>query len=187
MRFEEIVLRGVWRVSLERLEDARGYFARTWCDREAAAHGLRTPMVQDSVAYNRKAGTLRGLHYHATGFDQARLIRCDAGAVFLAILDLRADAPTYLATFETTIDARTRHAFYVPPGLAVGYQTLADDTVIAYKMPEFYEPSQERGLRWDDRCVTIAWPNRQPILSEKDAAWPDYNGPGLDVDRQSRR
>lgn len=175
MRFHRTSLDGVIRIELERLTDARGYFARSWCDREAAAEGLRTPMVQDSIAFNERKGTLRGLHYHAASFPQARVIRCAAGAAFVAVADLRSDSPTFLRTYEVTLDGPSQSAIYVPAGLALGYQTLMDETTVCYKMPEFYDPQFERGVRWNDPAFHIAWPDSEPTLNQRDASFPDFN------------
>ncbi len=174
MRFHRTSLPGVILVELEKQTDERGYFARSWCDREAAAQGLRTPMVQDSIAFNEKKGTLRGLHYHVAPFPQARLIRCAAGAAFVAVADLRSDSPTFLRTYEATLDGRSQSAIYVPAGMALGYQTVADETMICYKMPEFYDPQFERGVRWNDPAFRIAWPDLHPRINTRDATYPDF-------------
>ena len=175
MRFYPTNLQGVIRIELERQVDERGYFARAWCDREAAAEGLRTPMVQDSIAFSEVKGTLRGLHYHAAPFPQARVIRCPAGAAFVAVADLRSDSTTFLRTFEVTLDSQNQTAIYVPPGVALGYQTLVDRTMICYQMPEFYDPQFERGVRWNDPAFSIAWPDPQPTLNTRDASYPDFD------------
>ena len=175
MRFYRTSLGGVIRIELEKQVDERGYFARTWCDREAAAEGLRSPMVQDSLAFNEVKGTLRGLHYHAAPFPQARVIRCAAGAAFVVVADLRSDSPTFLRTYEATLDAQSHSAIYVPACVALGYQTLADGTVICYKMPEFYDPQFERGIRWNDPAFGIAWPDARPTINARDASYPDFN------------
>jgi dTDP-4-dehydrorhamnose 3,5-epimerase len=183
MRFTPTAMPGLIQVDIDRRTDERGDFARTWCDEEAARHGLRTPMVQDSMALNLRKGTLRGMHYHAASFPQARLIRCNAGEAFVAVVDLRPTSPMFLKTFEARLDAVTCSALYVPPGLALGYQTLVDDTVIAYKMPERYDPAHERGLRWNDPSLSIRWPDGHPTLSARDADYPDFD---VDAYRGSR-
>jgi dTDP-4-dehydrorhamnose 3,5-epimerase len=177
MEFRETPLAGVFQIDIQPRNDSRGYFARTWCDREAAVHGLRTTMVQDSLAFNREKGTLRGLHYHAPEFPQSRVIRCVAGASVVVVVDLRSESHTYLDVWQVPLDAEAHRALYVPPGVALGYQTLVNDTVIAYKMPEFYDPAFERGVRWNDARFAIKWPDRQPTISARDAAFPDYDGP----------
>lgn len=175
MQFHPTAIGGVIRIDIDAMVDSRGFFARTWCDREAAAAGLRTPMVQSSMAFNAVKGTLRGLHYHAAPFPQARVIRCAAGAAFAVAVDLRPDSASYCASATLTIDAVTHAALYVPPGVALGYQTLADRTVVYYQMPEYYDPSFERGVRWDDPAFAIDWPDRRPILNERDATYPDFD------------
>jgi len=175
MRFEPTSVDGVVRIAIEKRADERGYFARTWCDREAAAEGLRTPMVQDSIAFNAVKGTLRGLHYHDAAFPQARVIRCMAGAAFVAAVDLRSSSPTFLKAFTTSLDAEGQAGIYVPPGVALGYQTLADRTMIHYQMPEFYDPQFERGVRWNDPAFGIRWPDQQPLLNDRDATYPDFH------------
>ena len=174
MRFHRTGLPGVIRIELEKHADERGYFARSWCDREAAAEGLRTPMVQDSIAFNARKGTLRGLHYHAAPFPQVRVIRCTAGAAFVVVADLRSDSPTYLRTFEIRLDSANLTALYVPAGVALGYQTLLDQTTLSYLMPEFYDPQFERGVRWNDPALGITWPDPQPTLNARDASYPDF-------------
>ena len=174
MRFHRTSLPGVIRIELDRQVDDRGYFARTWCDREAAAEGLRTPMVQDSIAFSEARGTLRGLHYHAAEFPQVRVIRCIAGAAFVVAVDLRSQSSTFLRTLDVTLDALNQVALYVPHGLALGYQTLAARTMMYYQMPEFYAPQFERGVRWNDPAFAIAWPDNQPTLNARDAGYPDF-------------
>ena len=179
MRFLRTPFEDVLRIELEKQMDDRGYFARTWCDREAVRAGLRAPMVQSSIAYNTSKGTLRGLHYHAATFPQARVIRCMAGAVFLALVDLRRASATFLRTLDVDLNASSQSAVYVPPGVAVGYQTLTDDTIVHYQMPEFYDPQFERGVRWNDPAFDIAWPIAMPILNDRDAHYPDFDPSAL--------
>jgi dTDP-4-dehydrorhamnose 3,5-epimerase len=174
MRFHPTSLHGVIRIEPEKHADERGYFARVWCDREAAAEGLRTPMVQSSVAFNETKGILRGLHYHAASFPQVRVIRCSAGAAFVAAADLRPGSPTFLRSFAITLDAENQTAIYAPHGVALGYQTLADRTMMCYQMPEFYDPQFERGVRWNDPAFAIDWPDLRPTLNERDASYPDF-------------
>lgn len=177
MRFLQTTIPGVIRIELEPKADARGYFARTWCDQEAAVAGLRTPMVQHSIAFNAVKGTLRGLHYQVPLL-QVRVMRCIAGAAFVAAVDLRRSSPTYLQALSLVLDAAQQSALYVPPGIAAGYQTLADQTVIAYLMAEFYDPHTERGVRWNDPAFGITWPDAQPTIHTRDAQYPDFDPDG---------
>jgi dTDP-4-dehydrorhamnose 3,5-epimerase len=174
MRFHRTSLQGVIRIEPEKHADGRGYFARIWCDREAAAEGLRTPMVQYSMAFNETKGTLRGLHYHAEAFPQVRVIRCTGGAAFVALADLRPGSATFLRTFDIILDARNQTAIYAPHGVALGYQTLADQTMMCYQMPEYYDPQFERGVRWNDPAFCIDWPDGRPTLNQRDASYPDF-------------
>ena len=178
MKFSPLQVEGAVRVDIEPHVDHRGFFARTWCAREFAEAGLTDRMVQGSISFNKTAGTLRGLHYHAFEFPQSRLVRVVQGAAFMAVLDLRPDSPTYLRHDSLTIRASDHRAVYVGPGLALGFQTLEDDTLIYYLMPEFYDPVHERGVRWNDPAFGIEWPDADRIIIERDAQYPDYVAQG---------
>jgi len=175
MRFDEATIAGLFVVDIEPHVDERGFFARTWCAREFAAAGLAQRMVQGSISFNNKAGTLRGLHFHAARFKQARLVRVVRGAAFMACVDLRPDSPCYLDNFTISVDADEHRAIYTPPGIGLGFQTLTDDTLIYYLMPEFYAPPEERGVRWNDPAFGIDWPDAQRTINERDANYPDYD------------
>lgn len=174
MKFSQTKLGGAYIVDIERLADERGFFARTWCEREFEAQGLRSRMVQNSVSFNKKKGTLRGLHYHAAPFKQARLVRCVAGSAFAVIVDLRPRLTTFTQHVSVTLTAELHRALYVPPGLALGYQTLENDTEIYYQMPEFYDPVYERGVRWNDPAFGIQWPEDKRIILERDGNYPNF-------------
>jgi dTDP-4-dehydrorhamnose 3,5-epimerase len=178
--FEPLALDGAYSIGVERLADERGFFARTWCAREFAEHGLSDRMVQGSIAYNEKPHTLRGLHYHAAGFPQARLVRVLEGAAFFVVLDLRPESATFLQHVTTELSRENLRALYVPPGLALGYQTLVADSMIYYLMPEFYDPAHERGVRWDDPAFGIDWPEAERTLKDRDANYPDFHRSDLD-------
>ena len=178
MRFTPLDIDGAFRVDIEPHVDERGFFARTWCAREFAEAGLSDRMVQGSISFNKQAGTLRGLHYHAFEFPQTRLVRVVQGAAFMVVLDLRVDSPTYLKNHTLTIRASDFAAVYTPAGTALGFQTLEDDSLIYYLMPEFYDPQHERGVRWDDPAFGIEWPDAERVIKDRDASYPDYDGPG---------
>ncbi len=154
--------------------DARGFFARTWCRREFEAMGLEPRLAQCSVSYNRRAGTLRGMHLQAAPHGEAKLVRCTAGAVFDVVLDLRPDSPAYLRWFGTELSADNRLSLYVPEGVAHGFQTLADGAEVFYQISEEYFPDLARGVRWDDPAFGIRWPLPDPILSPRDRGYPDF-------------
>ena len=174
MRFLPTSLAGVIGIELERHVDERGYFARTWCDREAAGHGLRTPMRQHSIAFNPRTGTTRGLHYQAP-LQQVRVIRCVAGAAFTVLVDLRRSSPTFLTPLALVLDGGSQKALYVPPGIAAGYQTLTDDTMICYQMADDFDPGSERGVRWNDPAFGITWPAEPTSINDRDAHYPDFD------------
>lgn len=172
MIFTETPLRGAFVVDIEPIGDARGFFARTFCMREFEEHGLETATAQINLSVNPHAGTLRGLHYQLPPAGETKLLRCTRGAIYDVIVDLRPDSPTYLQHFGVELSAENRRALYVPALFAHGYQTLADDTEVSYRVSEFYTPGLERGLRWSDPDLGIDWPLEVGPLSDKDAAWP---------------
>jgi dTDP-4-dehydrorhamnose 3,5-epimerase len=172
--FRETPLAGAYLVELERLEDDRGHFARTYCRREMAAQGLEPAVVQASTSFNRRAGTVRGMHYQAAPRREAKLVRCTRGAIFDAIVDLRRASPTRGRSFTVTLSPDRPLELYVPPGFAHGFQALEDDTEVGYQMSEYYEPGHDRGFRWDDPEVGIAWPLAVSAISERDRSLPAF-------------
>jgi dTDP-4-dehydrorhamnose 3,5-epimerase len=172
--FTETVLAGAFVVDPEPRADERGWFARTWCQREAVALGLNPRVVQCSVSVNRRRGTLRGLHYQAAPWAEVKLVRCTRGAIHDVIVDLRPYSPTYMQHVAVALSADNHRALYVPEGFAHGFQTLVDDTEVVYQMSEFYAPEHGRGIRWNDPAFGIRWPEPSPILSPRDAALPDW-------------
>jgi dTDP-4-dehydrorhamnose 3,5-epimerase len=173
--FTETELRGAFLIDLEPHSDERGFFARVWCEREFEQHGLSTKVVQCNVAYNHTKSTLRGMHYQAPPHAEIKLVRCTRGGVYDVIVDLRPESATYLRWFGVELTAENRRTLYVPEGFAHGYQTLADETETYYQVSAFYEPTAERGLRWDDPAIGIVWPQTERrILAKKDLAWPNY-------------
>lgn len=175
MKFIETALRGVFIIEPERVEDQRGFFARTWCQDEFERHGLNSKLVQCSISFNKKKNTLRGMHYQAAPHEEAKLVRCTQGGIFDVIIDLRSDSPTRKQHVIVRLTAVNRLMLYIPAGIAHGFQTLEDDTEVFYQMSEFYYPEAARGVRWDDPAFGIAWPPVvQRIMSERDRNWPDY-------------
>ena len=173
MRFIATPLPGAFIVEPERYEDERGFFARTWCAREFAAHDLAPNLAQCSISHNRKLGTLRGLHYQAPPAAEDKLVRVTRGVIFDVTVDLRPDSPTFLRWFGVELTADNYLALYVPKGFAHGFQTLVADTEVYYQMSAFYQPALARGLRWNDPRLAIAWPLPVEMISERDAAYPD--------------
>ena len=165
MRFTPAALSGVFVVETDVSEDARGSFARAFCEREFAAAGLNTKWPQHNLSRNAKRGTLRGLHYQVPPHGEIKLIRCTAGAVYDVIVDLRPDSPTYLRWAATELSAANRRSLYVPAGFAHGAQTLADDTELFYQMSAAYEPEAAAGVRWNDGALGIACPKGFSMIS----------------------
>lgn len=172
MLFVETPLKGAFVIDLELRQDDRGYFARTFCVHEFEAHGLQPTVAQCNVSFNHRKGTLRGMHYQAPPAAETKLVRCTSGAIYDVIVDLRPESPTYLSHFGVELSAEKRRALYVPELFAHGYQTLTDGAEVAYQVGEFYTPGFERGLRYDDPALAIAWPLEVATISAKDAGWP---------------
>ena len=177
MKFTETDIPGAYLIELERLEDDRGYFARSYCQREFKRYGLNPRLVQCNVSFNRQKGTLRGLHSQACPHEEAKLVRCTRGRVYDVILDLRPASNTYLKHVGVTLSAEEGNALYVPEGVYHGFMTLEDDCEVFYQMSEFYHPDQALGVRWDDPAFAIKWPGEVTCISEKDAVYPDYKVP----------
>lgn len=174
MIFRELQLPGAFVIEPERLEDERGFFARAFSKDEFAARGLDPTVVQCSLSFNRRRGTLRGMHYQVAPAEEAKLVRCVRGAIHDVIVDLRAGSPTFRRHAAARLDADNRLALYVPPGFAHGFQTLADDTELYYQMSAAYSPEHARGFRHDDPEVGIAWPLPVAVISERDRGLPPF-------------
>jgi len=175
MIFEKTALAGAFIIEIEKREDERGFFARAWCQEEFEAHGLNTRWVQANLAFSKKKGTLRGLHFQIAPYEEIKLMRCTRGAIFDVILDLRPESPTYKQWFGVELTADNHRMLYVPGGFAHGYQSLVVDTEVFYPVSQFYVPRAEQGVRWNDPAFAIEWPlTKNLILSEKDKSWPDY-------------
>lgn len=172
MIFTPARLQGAFLVKLEPHRDERGFFARTWCRREFAEHGLIADIAQTSISFNSRAGTLRGLHYQRPPHQEAKLVRCTRGAIWDVIVDLRPTSPTAGRWQGFELDAETRDALYVPEGFAHGFQTLRDDTEIEYQISAFHAPEAAAGLRHDDPALKIHWPLPVSVISDRDREWP---------------
>lgn len=175
MRIEPTPLSGAFVLKLEPHYDDRGYFARTFCMHELAAAGAGMTVLQTNISYNKRRGTLRGLHYQAQPFPEIKIVSCQAGAIWDVIVDLRPDSPTYRQHFGLELDAIQRSALFVPANFAHGFQTLTDDAVVFYYMSEVYKPDLARGVRWNDPVLGISWPLPDPILSSRDAGFADLS------------
>ena len=168
MIFTETRLKGAFIVELERREDERGYFARAFCQKEFAAHGLKPIIAQANIASNLKAGTVRGMHFQYPPAAESKLVRCTRGAIVDIIVDLRPESPTYLQHVTVRLDEDNMRALYVPERFAHGYQALRDNTDTSYQVGEFYTPETEGGLMYDDPKLGLEWPMPVSVISPKD-------------------
>jgi dTDP-4-dehydrorhamnose 3,5-epimerase len=174
MRFVETPIAGAWLVELDPAADDRGFFARIWCEREFAESGLAAVVSQVSMSYNRRRGTLRGLHYQARPHHEEKLIRCVRGAVFDVIVDVRRDSATLGRWYSLELSIANRRGLYVPGGVAHGFQTIEEDTELLYLISSPYHRESARALRWNDPTVGIPWPIPGPVLSSSDARAPHW-------------
>lgn len=177
MKFTPGTVAGAWLIDLEPRADERGYFARTWCAQEFAAHGLATCIVQANTAVSPKRGTLRGMHYQEAPHAEVKVIRCTRGAVYDVVVDLRPDSATHGRWMGVELSAGNGRALYAPEGCAHGYLTLEDDTELLYFASDCYAPAAARGVRYDDPAFGIVWPGRIELVSVQDRSWPSYAGP----------
>lgn len=174
MRFIETSLGGAFVIEPEKLEDKRGFFARSFCQNEFEAHGLNSNIVQCNISLNAKRGTLRGMHFQAAPYAEAKLVRCTRGSMYDVIIDLRPSSATFCKWYAVELNGANCMTLYVPEGFAHGFQTLEDDTEVFYQISEYYRPDFSRGVRWDDPAFAIEWPPAERIISEKDKGYPDF-------------
>lgn len=171
MKFIKTPIPGAYLIEMEPLADERGFFARSWCCDEFAQRGLNAKLVQCNITYNKKRGTLRGMHYQAEPFPEAKLVRCTMGAIYDVILDLRCDSTAFKRWEAFELSAANRRMLYIPEGVAHGLQTLEDDSEVFYQMSEYYHPECAKGVRWDDPVFGIKWPISEPVMSERDLSF----------------
>ena len=174
MRFVPLGIPGAYLVEIEPRADERGAFARTFCAREFAEHGLDGRLVQASLSTNARRGTLRGLHWQAEPHAEAKLVRCVRGRIYDLLVDVRPDSHIFRQHLAVELDAEARNAVYLPPGVAHGFLTLEDDCEVHYAMSEFHAPEAARGARWDDPAFGIVLPEPVAVISERDRSWPDF-------------
>jgi dTDP-4-dehydrorhamnose 3,5-epimerase len=175
MLFSESELSGAFVIELDRHVDERGFFARAFCEREFATHGLPDRFPQSNLSRNRSKGTLRGMHYEAPPSVESKLVRCVTGAIHDVIVDLRPGSGTFLKWTSALLSAQNGRALFVPAGFAHGFLTLANDSDVFYQMGDFFRPGAARGLRWNDPRVGISWPAAPTVISERDATYPDFD------------
>jgi dTDP-4-dehydrorhamnose 3,5-epimerase len=174
MMFTETELKGAYVVSVKKIEDERGFFARGWCRKEFEEAGLNPNLVQINVAMSLKKGTLRGMHFQEAPYDEAKLVKCTRGAICDVIIDLRPHSPTHARWIGINLSADNYQMLYAPEGFAHGYQTLTDNAEMSYMTSAFYAPSAARGVRYDDPAFGIRWPLPVSVISDADRQWADY-------------
>ncbi|WP_285108978.1 dTDP-4-dehydrorhamnose 3,5-epimerase [Paenibacillus sp. UMB4589-SE434] len=163
-------------LEMEPIQDSRGFFARSFCKKTLLKHGIEFDVVQTNVAFNRHSLTLRGMHFQLPPFCEDKIVTCLQGAIYDVIIDLNQDSPTFGKWFGITLSAENRLSLYVPKGFAHGYLTLMDNTSIHYMVSEYYTPTCESGVRWNDAAFGINWPHKEGItISSKDEQWKDFN------------
>lgn len=174
MRFVETDIVGAYLIYPELIQDDRGFFARTWCRQEFSERGLDSEMSQCSISYNKRCGTLRGMHYQQPPHSEVKLVRCTHGAIFDVIVDLRSDSPSQGRWFGCRLSSAERNALYVPAGCAHGFLTLEDDSEVLYQMSAPHHAESAAGVRWNDPMFGIRWPLAVQVISERDDSYPDY-------------
>ena len=175
MKFTETDLAGAYLVDIEPVEDQRGFFARSWCRKEFAGHGLVAELAQCGISYNPVKGTLRGMHYQDQPYPEAKVVRCTQGAIYDVIIDLRPQSPSFKKWFSVELSSGNRRMLYVPPGFAHGFLTLAPASEVFYQISEYFRAEFSRGVRWNDPAFGVAWPEHPALISERDRQYPDYH------------
>ncbi|MCI0612480.1 dTDP-4-dehydrorhamnose 3,5-epimerase [bacterium] len=174
MIFSETKLKGAFLIEPERIEDHRGFFARTWCQQEFESLSLNSKLVQCSISFNKIKGTLRGMHFQVAPFEETKLVRCTKGEIFDVIIDLRPNSETFKKHFSAILNEDNRLMLYIPGGFAHGFQTMADNTEVFYQMTQFYSPDHSSGVRWNDPAFGIQWPPDDRIIIDRDLNYPDF-------------
>ena len=174
MIFTPTELEGAFILEPEKLEDDRGFFARSWCKKEFEAHGLNSKLIQCNISFNKEKGTLRGMHYQLPPREEAKLVRCTSGSIYDVIIDLRCESTTFKQYIGLALTSKDYKMLYVPEGFAHGFLTLEDNTEVFYQMTEFYSPEHARGVRWNDPAFGIEWPVAPRTMSGRDQSYSDY-------------
>ena len=175
MIFRQTKLKDAFIIELECLEDERGFFARSWDDKIFGKKNLASKIVQANISFNKKKGTIRGLHYQLPPYEEAKLVRCTRGKIFDVIIDLRPKSSTFKKWVSFELSSEKHRSLYVPEGFAHGFQTMEDNSEIFYQVSQYYMPEYERGIRWDDPTFQICWPNKQIVISKKDSSYPPFS------------
>ncbi len=175
MIFTETSLAGAYVIEPEKIIDERGFFSRSWCEKEFLDHGINTVVKQCNISYNKKKGTLRGMHYQIEPNEEEKLVRCTKGEIFDVIVDVRPDSCTYMQHLSFVLNEFNHQMLFIPKGMAHGFLTMEDNTEVFYQMSEFFNPESANAFRWDDPLFKIEWPKiGQRIISEKDKQYPAF-------------
>jgi dTDP-4-dehydrorhamnose 3,5-epimerase len=174
MLFEALDVTGAWLITPELIHDERGWFARSWSRDEFADRGLNTNVAQCNLSFNNSRGTLRGLHYQAAPHEETKLVRCTSGSLWDVVVDLRGDSPTFMRHAGAVLSSENRSMMYVPEGCAHGFITLEDGVEILYQISEFFTPSAQRGVRWNDPAFGIEWPEEVSVINSRDDSYADF-------------
>jgi dTDP-4-dehydrorhamnose 3,5-epimerase len=175
MEFKDTNISGLYTIDLEKIEDERGFFARAFCKAEFDNMGIESNVVQANMSFNKVAGTIRGMHYQKSPYQETKFIRCLNGSIYDVVVDLRKDSPTYLQSFGIELTSKNKTALFVPKDFAHGFITLQDNTEVMYLVSQTYVPGAEEGIRWNDPLFAIKWPMEPTEISSKDANWDDYS------------
>jgi dTDP-4-dehydrorhamnose 3,5-epimerase len=176
MKFTKTSIDGAYIIDVTRIGDDRGFFGRLWCQKEFEEMGLIASICQSNIGVSSKAGTLRGLHFQKSPYQEVKIVRCSRGAMFDVIVDLRPDSRTFKHWFGVELNQSNARMLYVPEGCATGYQTLTDDTEMYYHTSQFYHPESATGVRYNDPAFNIEWPLEVSVISDNDTSWPDFKG-----------
>ena len=174
MIFTETKLKGVYIIELEKLNDERGFFARTWDKEVFEKKGFDSKLVQCNISFNKLKGTVRGIHYQTTPFEESKIVRCTKGKIFDVIIDLRSNSSSYTKWISVELTEQNHYMIFIPKGCAHGFQTLEDDTEVFYQISEFYNSEHYHGIRWNDPKFDIKWPLKISLISEKDASYNNF-------------
>ena len=174
MIFTETKLKGAYIIDIEKISDERGFFARSFCFKDFETHGLCSKFVQCNISFNVQKGTVRGMHYQVAPHEEPKLVRCTMGAIYDVIIDLRPNSPTFKQWTAVKLNAENRRMFYIPGGIAHGFQTLDDNSEVFYQMGEFYYPEAARGVRWNDPAFDIEWQLEVSNISPRDRNYPQF-------------
>jgi len=181
LSFVETPLEGIRVIDVGTISDERGFFARTWSLQEFQEQGLETRIVQCSVSYNTKKGTLRGLHFQVSPHAETKIVRCVHGSIFDVAVDLRKGSPTYRKWWGVELSSENRRMLYIPESCAHGFLTLEDDTEVHYQISAPYHPEAARGVRWDDPAIGIVWPAEPVVMNERDRDYLDFDEKKLEI------